>query len=183
MSTAGPKPQQQLYTILGDRRRRYAIHYLKQQGCEVPLTDLAERVAAWENGKSVTDLSSQERKRVYISLYQSHLPTLDDEGVIEYDEQRKAVELSPGMTDREIYLEIVPEHSVPWGIYYLGLGVGSALFLLILSFDLHPINTISDLHWASLIVAGLIFSAGIHLQQSRRGRLGDAGPPPDCRED
>lgn len=183
MSTADPKPRQQLYNILGDKRQRYTIHYLKQQGSEVSVTDLAERVAAWENGKSIAELSSQERKRVYISLYQSHLPTLDQQGVIEYDEERKSVELTPGMTDREIYLEIVPENSVPWGIYYLGFGIGSALFLLILSFDLHPVNMISDLHWASLIVAGLIISAGIHLQQSRRGRLGDAGPPPDCRED
>lgn len=181
MSTADPKPQQQLYHILGDKRRRYTIHYLKQQGSEVSVTDLAERVAAWENGKSIADLSIQERKRVYISLYQSHLPTLDEKGVIQYDEARKSVGLTPEMTDRKMYLEIVPENSVPSGIYYLGLGIGSGLLLLILSFDLHPVNTVSDLPWASLIVVGLIISSGIHLRQSRRGRLGDAGPPPDCR--
>lgn len=173
---------QQLYNVIGDRRRRYTVHYLKQQDGGVAVRDLAEQVAAWENGKAVDEISSQERKRVYISLYQSHLPTLDEQGIVEYDEDRKTVELTPAMADRKIYLEIVPRGSVPWGLYYLGLSLAAGILLVVLSFDLYPLNQIPNLYWAGLIVATLIVSAVIHLYQSRRMRLGDAGPPPDWND-
>lgn len=173
---------QQLYSVIGDRRRRYTVHYLKQQDSEVSVRDLSEQVAAWENGKSTAELTSKERKRVYISLYQSHLPTLDEEGIVVYDEDRKTVELSPAMAQRTIYLEIVPRGTVPWGYYYLGLGIAAAALVVVLSFDLFPLNTVPNLAWTGLIVATLIISAGIHIYQSRRMRLGDEGAPPDLHD-
>lgn len=173
---------QQLYSVIGDRRRRYTVHYLKQQEGEVPVRDLAEQVAAWENGKDTSELSSQERKRVYISLYQSHLPTLAEEGLVEYDEDRKTVKLSHAMAGRTVYLEIVPRGTVPWGLYYLGLGIAAAILLIVLSFDLNPLNEIPNLVWAGLIVATLIVSAVIHTRESRRMRLGDEGAPPDLHD-
>ena len=65
---AEPGPSgERLYGLLADRRRRYALHYLRQRGEPVTLRELAEQVAAWENAKPIEALDSQERKRVYIA--------------------------------------------------------------------------------------------------------------------
>ena len=53
--------------------------------------DLAVRIAAIENDCSTNQLSAQQRKRVYISLIQTHLKKLDRAGVIHYDESKKVV--------------------------------------------------------------------------------------------
>lgn len=52
------------------------------------MADLAEQVAAWEHDTTVAGLSSKQRQRVYIPLYQTHLPKLDEAGLIEYDQRR-----------------------------------------------------------------------------------------------
>jgi hypothetical protein len=53
--------------------------------------DLAVRIAATENDCSTNQLSAQQRKRVYISLTQTHLKRLARTGVIHYDETSKLV--------------------------------------------------------------------------------------------
>lgn len=55
------------------------------------MRDIAEEIAAWENDIPVDQLRSSQRQRVYISLYQSHLPKLADYDVIEYNQARGIV--------------------------------------------------------------------------------------------
>lgn len=75
-----------VFGLLSKARRRHAICALRENE---PLTvsELAEFVAARELGKPVGDVSPQERKRVYVSMYQQHLSTLSDAGVVETDEE------------------------------------------------------------------------------------------------
>jgi len=56
-----------------------------QAGDLVKMCDVAEHVAAKEHETTVKQLLSDERQRVYIPLYQSHLPKLDEAGIIDYD--------------------------------------------------------------------------------------------------
>lgn len=74
--------------ILSCARRRWAVEYLAEQPPDetVTISELSEYVAARENDCSVVDLSSKQRERVYISLYQTHLITLDP--IIEYNRDR-----------------------------------------------------------------------------------------------
>ncbi|MFH5802311.1 hypothetical protein [Haladaptatus sp. CMAA 1911] len=81
-----------IFHILQTQRRRHALRYLKEHDTPVEMRDLAEQVAAWENDTTVQALASNERQRVYIALYQSHLPKLDEEGIIEYNKSRGIVE-------------------------------------------------------------------------------------------
>jgi len=168
-----------VYSLLADKRRRYTLHYLKQRREEVPVREIAEQVAAWENGKSVDEITSQERKRVYIALYQSHLPTLDKEGVVEYDADRGVVSLSASMTDREIYLEVVPKGNVPWSFYYIGLVVADSVVLALAWLDVYPFDMLPDIAWAAVILTTFAASAFLQTYQSRRMRFGDEGPPPE----
>jgi len=80
-----------VFDVLANQRRRLVIHYLARDVPDASLRDLSEYIAAVENDVPAEDLSSQERKRVYIGLHQCHLDKLADAGVLEYDEQSQIV--------------------------------------------------------------------------------------------
>jgi len=72
-----------VFTLLRNRRRRLVLEYLRD--CEsTTQSDLARHVAAVENGISEDAVTSTQRKRVYVSLYQAHLPKLDEFGAISF---------------------------------------------------------------------------------------------------
>jgi hypothetical protein len=167
-----------LYEMLADRRRRYTLHYLKQRDEPVAVGDLAEQVAAWENEKTVPALTSQERKRVYIALYQSHLSRLDAEGLVDYDEDASTVELTDSLRGVDLYLEVVPSDSVPWSTYYAGLALANALVLLFAWLELPPFDAVPDLLWGVAVLVSFGLSAFVQLYHFGQTRLGDDGPPP-----
>jgi hypothetical protein len=95
------------FHILQNSRRRAVLRYLLDHDEEerFVMRDLAEEVAAWEHDTTVQQLVSDERQRVYIALYQSHLPKLDDHDVIEYNQSRGVVEPTGLIEVFEPYLE------------------------------------------------------------------------------
>jgi predicted transcriptional regulator len=170
-----------LYEVLADKRRRYAIHYLKQCREPVAVRELAEQVAAWENAKSVDALGSQERKRVYIALYQSHLPSLDEAGLVNYDEDASTVELADVFDDLKIYLEIVPEADIPWNVYYIGLAGANLLLIALAWFGVQPFRLIPEIGFALIVLVSFAASAFAQTYSNRRMQIGDEGPPPDLQ--
>lgn len=74
------------YDLLKNTRRRAVIRALIddfQGSCS--LRDLAEFVAAMEHPTETPEtISGPDRKRVYVSLYQTHVPKLAECGVVEY---------------------------------------------------------------------------------------------------
>ncbi|PSP15081.1 hypothetical protein BRC62_08240 [Halobacteriales archaeon QH_10_67_13] len=78
----------QVHNLLRNERRRAVLRLLTGSSePTVAVRDLAERIAAEETG---TDPPPREtRQSVYISLIQTHMPTLADAGVVEYDDQAK----------------------------------------------------------------------------------------------
>nr|WP_254525441.1 hypothetical protein [Natrinema caseinilyticum] len=165
-----------MFDLLSNQRRRYAIHYCKREDEPVTLGDLAEHVAAWELEKDLDEITSAERKRVYTSLQQSHLPTLERADVIEFDD--RTIELTDEAAELDVYLDIVPGNSVSWGVYYLGLtGVGSVV-MAGLWLEVVPTETIPELGWATLVFALFAVSAIVHVTQTRRLRLGEMERPP-----
>ena len=73
--------------ILADDRRRHAIEYLASNptGLQVPLSDLANVVAAQENDCSIEAVTSTQRERVYIALYQQHSEPLSKVAEVDTD--------------------------------------------------------------------------------------------------
>lgn len=168
--SAGGRPSKsEIFDLVSSERRRLAIHYCKEHDDPVELADLAEYVASRELEKEVSALTSDERKRVYTSLQQTHLPRLERAGMITDD--RGTIELTDNIADLEIYLDIVPKNSVPWGIYYLGLSVISALILGLVYVDILPTATISEIGWAAVILAVFGLSAIAHTLNNREYRL------------
>lgn len=89
-----PQQKNEICTVLKNPRRREALKYLERNDGDADLSDLAEYLAARENGIEVVALSSTQRKRLYISLYQVHLPMMDDLGVLQFDKHRGTIQLA-----------------------------------------------------------------------------------------
>lgn len=127
----------ELFHLLQSERRRRAIQYLLAADQEtVSMRDVAEAVAAEEYDTTVPALGSEDRQRVYITLYQSHLPQLDRAGVITYDQSRGHVTPTPLIERFEPYLRTSPEDEdgpeswVLVAIASSGLGAVTTLALL-----------------------------------------------------
>lgn len=180
-NTPGDLDEDVLYGALSDKRRRYTLHYLKQVGDAVPVQQIAEQVAAWENDKPIAELTSQERKRVYIALYQSHLSTMDSEGLVEYDDDAGVVSLAEEMADLDIYLEVVPPASIPWSLYYAGLTLANALLLALAYLEVRPFTMLPDLAWGVIVLVSFGVSAFAQAYSNRQMHIGDEGPPPELQ--
>lgn len=98
-------PTDAVFEVLYNRRRRDVIRYLRERDGSATASDLAEHIAAKENDITVQQLSSSQRKRVYVGLYQNHLPMMDDIGVIDYEKDRGTVQLRECVTQLEPYLD------------------------------------------------------------------------------
>lgn len=85
----------ELFHVLQNERRRRVLTYLLHREGPYEMRSIAEQVAAWEHDTTVRQLMSDERQRVYIALYQSHLPKLDEVGLIDYEQKRGVVEPTP----------------------------------------------------------------------------------------
>ncbi|RBI60816.1 hypothetical protein DMJ13_17985 [halophilic archaeon] len=79
-----------VYSALGHPRRRYLCYTLLED-TEWPLTNLATKVAAWENDIPESAVSASQHDRAYVSLYHAHVPKLVDEGVITFDEETETI--------------------------------------------------------------------------------------------
>lgn len=122
-----PLPLDQVFTILKNERRRRVLEYLQETDGEVSLSDLAEEIAAEENDKDVAQISSSERKRVYVGLYQCHLPKMDSMGVISFNKSRGLVELGENVDVLYDYLDTADEPlEKPWHLYSLWLSIAGA---------------------------------------------------------
>lgn len=70
--------------IISNSRRRRVLGYLKEYSSG-SISEVSLYVAVREHGKDLEQLSEKEEKRVYVGLYQVHLPRLEDAGLIQYD--------------------------------------------------------------------------------------------------
>jgi len=170
-------PEGELFDALSNRRRRYALEAL--MGTEgIELGDLAEQVAAWELEKEIAAVDSTERKRVYTSLQQSHLPRLDDAGLVRFDKRAGFVEPTPGLAECEVYLDVVRGNDIPWSEYYLGLAALGAALTAAVAVDAYPFVLLPDIAW--LVAASavtLLVSAVYHNYYATQSQLGRGDTP------
>lgn len=172
--------REEVLEVLSNRRRRYALHYLKWYGKETELRDLAEHVAAWENETTVDQLTYTDRKRVQNALHQFHLPKMDDRGFVEYDSRRGVVTLSPQTAETDFYVDVLPTRDVPWGLYYLSLSGISILVFTATALQVPPFSFVSPLSWCLLLVVVLsVSSIGHFYDNYYRMRLGARERPPE----
>jgi hypothetical protein len=121
-------PLDQIFEVLKNSRRRQTLRFLKENDGETTLSEVAEHIAALENDTTPRAITSAQRKRVYIGLYQCHLPKMDDMNVIDFEQNRGTIELGPNAEQLEPYLDGAADRD--WYKMYLGVAlVGTALFV------------------------------------------------------
>ncbi|WP_199058243.1 hypothetical protein [Halorubrum sp. C191] len=90
-SLAVPMEPDVAFDAIGNSRRRRVVLSLSRASKAVPTNELAVEIAAIENAIDPSKVGSDERTSVYIALTQQHLETLDEVGVVDYDDRSKTV--------------------------------------------------------------------------------------------
>lgn len=170
--------EDELFDVLANQRRRFAVHLLKrEERDQIAIGDMAEQIAAWENGIDTAEITGNERKRVYTALQQSHLPKMDDAGVVDFNKDRGIVEPTPALTDIDVYMDVVEGREIPWSTYYLGLsGVGVALVGAVW-LNAWPFILLPDIAWAIAVVVAFTFSAITHKYYTAEMKVGESEEP------
>lgn len=166
-----------VFETLSSQRRRYTLHYLKQRREPVTVRDLSEQVAAWENGIDRESVTPKLRKRVYTALHQTHLPKMSQLEVIEYDSDRGVVEMTPHVSQLDIYLDIVSTDDLPWSQFYLGLGAVFTALVTVGGLGIPPFDLISGFGYALCIALVVTGVGAYHTFRDRRSRVGGHGEP------
>ena len=172
-------PKEEVFEVLRNQRRRYVLQYLKQDDRAVELGNLAQQVAAWEYETTTDEVTPEQRKRVYTTLQQTHLPKMDEAGILEFDSNTGIVVPTGRTRDVSIYLEIVPGHEIPWRELYLSLGAISCALVAALWGEVYPFTTVPTIVWTALIAVTITVTSAIHIYHERKMRLGYGTHPPE----
>lgn len=170
MSSKQDISQSDVFDVLSNPRRRFVLYYLREVEASVELNELARQIAAWENDTDESELTDQDRKRVYVSLYQTHVPKLTDVGLVEYDQDSGTVRLTDRTSVIDEYLGDGAS-SLPWHYLYLGLSLAGALAFALVWLDVGAFGAVSLLVVGALLVASMLTVSVAHYVTTARRHI------------
>lgn len=161
------------FDVLSNRRRRMVVRILEEASPTetIDVDYLSRQIAAWEEGTSIDGIDYADRKSVYTSLQQLHLPAMDEAGVVDFDERAGTITATEETKGYTVYLEVVNEEDVPWHGYYLGLAAISGALLVPIALDVAPFDQLSALTVYAFLTISLLASAIAHTYFARQRRL------------
>lgn len=149
-----------LFQVLSNRRRRYVLSFLKNISAEVDLGTLATQIAAWENNKEVSAVTGTERKRVYTSLQQVHLPKMDDIDILEFDKRAGTIRATSSLMGVELDPDISDGDTISWEWFYFALAGAAGGFIGLSTVAPWPAQLVSNpVATSVLVVLFLVLSA------------------------
>ncbi|MFB6311161.1 MAG: hypothetical protein ABEH64_08265 [Salinirussus sp.] len=149
------------FDLLSNARRRYVLCYLQNRG-EATVRALSRYTAAWENDIDPAAVSAQQRKRAYTALHQTHLPRLDEYGVIEYDRDGGRVEPAPRLALFEEYLTPPDDDGPEWQRYYLGIGLAATVLAAGIILGAPVLETVQPGVAAFAVGTAVLAGAAVH---------------------
>ncbi|WP_277540511.1 DUF7344 domain-containing protein [Haloarcula laminariae] len=84
-------PVDDVLACITDRPRRVVLSVLRDRTAPISTDELATTTAATLAGKSLVDVTHEERDRVRLRLHHAHLPKLDEADLVEWDVDEGAV--------------------------------------------------------------------------------------------
>lgn len=78
--------------LIGSKRRRYVLYALQNEQ-KATFEEVTERVAIWETETPPEELDERTRQNIRVNLHHTHLPKLEDAGIIRYDRQSGVIYL------------------------------------------------------------------------------------------
>lgn len=158
--------QAELFDVFSNARRRRTVQYLKRQGGSCDLAPLVEQVAAWENDTDPDDVTRTQRRRVYISLYQTHLPMLEDHGIVDWDPDGHEIDLLPNEERFEPYLDRHLEDQRPWHRLYAAVIALGAVAFGLSAVAVGPLTTgLAPIVALALCLVVLVLSVAQHVSR------------------
>lgn len=115
-----------IFEILSNSRRRKMLLYLDDSGGTAKLSTLAREIAKVEEGNTPDE---EQYKRVYISLYQSHVPKLQEYGIVSYNPESKELALTDRVAPVLAIFQKQPNQK-QWLRYYVVVALIGILFIL-----------------------------------------------------
>ncbi|SNR55148.1 DUF7344 domain-containing protein [Halorubrum vacuolatum] len=143
----------EIFELLANPRRRFVLLSLRESGQAIPLTDIADSMAGASRDVGVSGPDRAERKRAYVSLYQTHIPSLVDAGVVTYDADSGFVALTDRANMLFPFLDL-SDHDDDWAMRYLIIAVVGLVVYVPAAFVGTP---------SQLAVIGMIFLASVLL--------------------
>jgi len=173
-------PNEDVFEVLSNRRRRFVIHALKRADDPPDVTELSRYVAAWELGTDPEDVPYEYRHNVYSTLKRTHLPKLREKDIVTVDED-DVVRPAPGLEQIEVYVEVLRGREIPWSLYYLGLTGFAAALLVAVALDVPGFAVLSPIGVGTFAATAFAISAVVHHVVGRRMQLGNTERPPAAR--
>ena len=173
--------QDEIFDVLSNRRRRYAIHALKRAEEPLDVSELSTHVTAWELDVDPEQVKYEDRRNVHSTLRRTHLPKLEDANVVTVDEETDLVRPTPTLQDLEIYVEVLRGKEIPWSLYYVGLATVVASVFLAVHAGAPGFAGLSPLNVSVFAVTAFTVSSVVHHAIGRHARLGSTEKPPELR--
>ena len=146
-----------VFHILGNDRRRAIVQILENQTGQVDVSDVATEIAS--NESETSPVPNNLYKSVYVSLQQTHLPQLEEDGVIEYDSDAKKIR--PG-TNFEGVLAYVDGHGTDQSTTlkaHLTLCVLGLAVIVLAGTGLPVVSNIDAVLWSVLVLLAVAASS------------------------
>ncbi len=105
--------------IISNSRRRALLEYLIDNEGKVHIKDAVNHILTLEGSEN----NSRARKSVYVSLLQTHLPTLERARLVSFSRSTSQIALMTIPEDMKVYLEPVKEGDISWSRYYFLLSI------------------------------------------------------------
>ena len=165
---AGASGRNEVFEILSNERRRFVLEYLESEPTgEADLQTLVTAVAVRENETTPENLTAGERKSVYVGLRQTHLPKMDEVGVVEFDKERGTVSLTTAARRAKQYLDVPRGPSVP-ASHALGSSGVCGLLVALAWFGVLPSGVANGLGIAAAIVVLFLIVTVAHVIGHRK---------------
>lgn len=145
-----------VFELLSNPRRRFIIAFLRQADEPVDIKEFVRQIAALENGVPLDELTDSQEKRIHVSLYQTHIPKLEDAGVLEYDPDWGLVTPGDAIRDVERY---VPKHDVqrvPWKRVYATVALAAFGVYAVSFLNVGALAHLTTATSSFLVVAGFV---------------------------
>ena len=140
-------------SLVSNKRRRLLLRYLVNNNGRGSLEEVISYICDNEG-----DPECRNRKSVYISLKQTHIPKLEKARLVIYDKRSNTLYLEESYKkDVRMYVEFVEGVDISWSKYYLGLaGVATAGSVYLMDF------------WALAVSFLFLVSASLNIAKQRR---------------
>ena len=168
-----------IFQTLSNARRRCVIEALSDEP-ETTVRALTVAVASHEYDCTERELEYEQRKRVYTSLVQTHLPALHRNGIVEYDKDRGTVTATAALDTFHSYVDDGASVDRAWSRRLFSITAVFAALSALLAFDVPVFDALS----ATGVALAATLSLGLlAVSYARRARVrgngngnGFAGP-------